>query len=146
MLTSSFDLISVLTVALSVCSSCESDATVIVSVSAPSSSATSTRDTVPIVTGTSVWTNSLKPASETLTSYVPGRALVKEYDPVSFETVVSSRPVCLSRMVTVEPGTAAPEVSRTLPTMLPYNVCALADGAVALRNTATRSAVRARFA
>ncbi len=68
MLTSSFDLISVLTVALSVCSSCESEATVIVSVNAPSSSDTSTRETCPIDTGTSVCTNSLNPWSETLTS------------------------------------------------------------------------------
>ncbi len=50
---------------------------------------------------------------------MPGSALVNEYDPVSFETVVISSPVCFSLTVTVEPGTAAPEVSRTLPTMLP---------------------------
>ena len=64
----SLDFSSVATSVLSVCSNCASEATVIVSVSAPSSSDTSTRLTCPMVTGTLVRMNSLNPCSETFTS------------------------------------------------------------------------------
>ncbi len=62
------DFSSVETSALSVWSSCVSDATVTVSVSAPTVSVTSTRLTVFTLTGTPVSMNSLKPCSETFTS------------------------------------------------------------------------------
>src|SRR5690606_4186580 len=42
-----------------------------------------------------------------------------------------SRPVSALVTVTVAPGTAAPDVSRTLPTRLPYNTWADADAAMA---------------
>jgi hypothetical protein len=72
----SVDFSSVWTSALSVCSSCASDATVIDSLSAPTSSVKSTRAICPIDTGTLVRTVSRKPVSATLTSYGPARTLV----------------------------------------------------------------------
>jgi hypothetical protein len=66
--TISDDFSSVCTSALSVWSSCVSDTTVTVSVTAPTSIVTVTRAIWPIVTGTSLRRLSRNPCSETLTS------------------------------------------------------------------------------
>ena len=71
------DFSSVLTSALSVCSSVDDDSTVTVSVSAPTSSVTSTRATWPTDTGTFSRCISLKPVSVTLMSYGPASTLIR---------------------------------------------------------------------
>ncbi len=56
-------------------------------VTVPTSSAMSTRENWPIVTGTFERTPSRNPCSETLTSYAPGRTLTRLYAPSAFVTV-----------------------------------------------------------
>ena len=117
----SADFNSVLTSALSVCSSCASDATVIVSLTVPTSSAMSTRESWPIATGTLDRTPSRNPCRETLTSYAPGGTLARLYAPSEFVTVSRVRLVSLLMTVTVAPGTVEPWESLTTPTTLPYS-------------------------
>src|SRR6266487_2933041 len=46
------------------------------------------------------------------------------YVPVESVTAVKARPVASSLILTVAPGTAAPDPSTIVPVMLPYNTCA----------------------
>ncbi len=110
---------SVDTSALSVWSSWASEATVTVSDIVPTSSAMSTREIAPSVTGTFARTPSRNPCNVIFTSYGPGCTFTKVYCPSAFVTVSMVRFVSLLTTVTVAPGTVDPCESLTVPTILP---------------------------
>ena len=75
---------------------------------------------------TSVWRARRKPEISAATVYCPMRRLGNTYCPASFVTVLCDTPAASSVTVTVTPGSTPPEESRTVPTMAPVSICAVA--------------------
>src|SRR5439155_23097808 len=91
-------------------------ATEIVSVTAPTSSWTSTRVTLLMLTGTSVFWNVKNPGALTWITKPPVTTFGKLYAPAASVKPWRERLVCVLVMVTVAEGTAAWLRSVTLPT------------------------------
>jgi hypothetical protein len=94
-------------------------ATVICSVTVPTSSLTSARVTVFMVTVTSSLVTVRNPGAETRSVYVPGSTLTSAYRPAESVFVSRLRPVSLLVMTTVACGTTASLWSVTVPTIEP---------------------------
>ena len=74
------------------------------------------------------WTSAgVKPVSRAVTSYLPGRRPTNRYAPVaSLTAVAATAPVARLLASTVTPGSTAPDVSFTMPTIEPVCSCASA--------------------
>src|SRR5437016_10275464 len=110
-----------------------SSLTVTVSLCAPGSMVKSTRISEPTSTRTFPRSNVLNPGNSTRTVYVPGISVGALYSPASSVVTVRARPLCVSMMLTVAPGSTAPVGSLTLPRIRPKLPCA--DSAKEKNNT-----------
>src|SRR5262245_7863315 len=106
------------------CTSGEAAATVTVSATVPTSSRAFTRTFVSTVSSMSESVAVLNPGSSATILYLPVGSEGAVYSPAWSVTMVRVRPVPWFVSVTVAPGTAAPDVSVTVPRIVPVTAWA----------------------